>query len=149
MWKQIKVILKAVRDFFISMVENAESNIVEAIDNLGWYVIPIIGIAAYILYMLPQLAVFAVIASFTSGIQDPILKFIAGIIVFSAMEFLLVTVAWTVVVILGLPEMFRFSCYIKNSYERRLMEEEIREAEGKDITLSDAYKRVTNHGLQS
>ena len=147
MWKRMKVLLKALKDFLVDMVHNAISHVRNAIDNLGWYVVPVIGIAAYILYMLPQLAVFAVIANFTSGIQDPVLKFIAGIIAFSAMEFLLVTVAWIIVVALGLPEMLRFSCYIKSSYEKRLMEEEIRESESQKITLSNAYNRIIHHAV--
>ncbi|EFK97106.1 hypothetical protein LDC_0879 [sediment metagenome] len=97
--------------------------------------------------MLPQLAVFAVIASFTSGISDPVLKFLAGILVFTAMEFVLLTGAWVAVIILGLPEMLRFACFVKGSYDKRLFEEEIRESEGSKLSVKETYERLKNHQI--
>ena len=104
MWKKIRAIAKGIKDFFVSLFQNATNNVDKAIKKFGWKVVPIAFVAGYILLMLPQLAVFTVIASFTSGIQDPILKFLAGLMVFAAMEFVLLTVAWIAVVVLGMPE---------------------------------------------
>lgn len=149
MWKRIKIIFKAIKDHIISMFNNTLNHVNEGFICIGWKVIPIIIGACYLMLLFPQLSVFASIASLTSGIQDPLLKFLTGIAVFSVMEFLLVTLLWPVVAILGLPEIIRFVTYIKSSYERRLMEEEIREAEGQEMTLANAYKRATDHGLSS
>ena len=145
MWKRFRVLIKAAKDFFVDMFNNAVNHIKSAVKKLGWKLIIIIPISIYVLYMLPQLGVFAVIASFTSGIQDPIIKFIAGIIVFTGLEFLLLTVAWTVICILGIPEMLRFATYITNSYEKRLAEEELREEVGEDISIKLVYQRLKDH----
>lgn len=147
MWKKIKAMFKGVKDFFVSLFQNATNNVDKAIKKFGWKIVPIAFVAGYLLLMLPQLAVFTVIASFTSGIQDPILKFLAGLMVFAAMEFVLLTVAWIAVVVLGMPEMLRFACYVQGSYEKRLAEEEIREANGESVTVSGTYNRLKDHKL--
>ncbi|HLD91479.1 MAG TPA: hypothetical protein VI911_10825 [Patescibacteria group bacterium] len=146
MWKRTKIIFNAIKDFVLGILSHILHNITNAIDTLAWTVIPIVFIAGYLLLMLPQLAVFAVIASFTNGINDPILKFGFGFIVFAAMEFILLSPYWIIVCILGMPEMLRFANHVKSSYERRLVEEEIREAESKELLLSDIYERLKNHG---
>ena len=147
MWIKCKAILRSIRGFFVGMLSNATDNAEKAVKVLGWVIVPVIAIAIYVLMMLPQLAVFAVISSFTSGIQDPILKFMAGIFVFSAMEFILMIGGWIVVCILGLPEMLRFAAYVKLSFLRRVAEEEERESQGKDLTLRSAYESLKSHQI--
>lgn len=147
MWKRIKVLLKSVKDFFKSMFQNAVNNVKKASSVLGWTIVPVACVAVYLLAMLPQLAVFAVIASFTSGISDPVMKFAAGLLVFAIMEYLLVIGAMYVVLCLGIPEMLRFAAYIKQSYERRLAEEELRESEGEELSVSGMYNNLKQHNI--
>jgi hypothetical protein len=147
MWKRLKILFKSIKDFIVSLGRNAYQNVKKASTVLGWKIVPVVSVSIYILAILPQLAVFAVIASFTSGIGDPILKFVAGLLVFAAMEYLLVMSVMYVVICLGIPEMLRFAAYIQQSYERRLAEEELRESEGKELTMNDIYDRAKQHDI--
>lgn len=147
MWKRLRILFKSVKDFISSLFQNAYNNVKKASTVLGWKIVPVVAVSIYILTMLPQLAVFAVIASFTSGIQEPILKFVSGLMVFATMEYILLLGVTYVVICLGIPEMLRFATYIQQSYERRLEEETIRESEGKELTITDLYDRAKQHSI--
>jgi hypothetical protein len=123
------------------------NNVKKASNVLGWKIVPVVAVSIYVLVMLPQLAVFAVIASFTSGISEPILKFVAGLLIFATMEYLLVLGVTYVVICLGIPEMLRFATYIQQSYERRLAEEELRESDGEDISIGGLYNSLKQHNI--
>ena len=147
MWKRLKVLFKSIKDFITSLFQNAYDNMKKASIVLGWKIVPVVCVSIYLLVMLPQLAVFSVIASFTSGIGDPILKFLAGLLVFALMEYLLLMSVMYVVICLGIPELLRFAAYIQQSYERRLQEEELRENEGEDLSVSGLYNSLKNHQI--
>ena len=147
MWKRLKVLFKSIKDFILGLFLNAFDNLKKATNVLGWKIVPVVAVSIYLLAMLPQLAVFAVIASFTSGISDPVLKFVAGLLVFASMEYLLILGVPYVVICLGIPEMLRFGAYIQQSYERRLQEEELRETEDEELSVSGLYNSLKNHQI--